>query len=337
MVNILKIIDFKKIIGQEKPIQQLKNIIKNEKIGHAYLFTGSEGIGKKLTAIAFSKAVNCDSLSEDFDPCNECPSCLKIDNSTHSDFQIISSENSVITINQIQNIKNIIYLQPLEGRKKIFLIDDAHKMTVEASNALLKILEEPPAFAVLILITDTPDNILPTIISRCNRVSFFPINRESQKEVLINMHQDLDKRLLEEIILFSSGSFGKAIELIGDLSAIKEKNNFLEWLIDTNPEQMVNKLFSSSEKELTGILNSFLDFTEVMVLWFRDILFFQLKLGPEILSFPERIDKIKEFANYYSQEKIITSLEYLTEIPEKVRKYIQPKILLENFIIQLGD
>lgn len=330
-------IDFKKIVGQKKPIQQLKNIIKYEQIGHAYLFTGREGTGKKISAIAFAKAINCHHLSEDFNPCNHCPSCLKIENGTHPDFHLITPDNYMILLNQIQDIKKTIFWKPLDSSKKIYLIDDAHKMNDDASNSLLKILEEPPPFAVIILITDKPRNLLSTILSRCNRISFFPISIAEQKKVLLSMNGSIDNRLLDEAIIFSAGSYSKALELINNPAGIKERHKLLEWLSESNPKKLLEKLFYSPEKELKNILHSFLDFTEIMILWFRDILFFQLELGPETLSFPNRIDKIREFANYYSKDKIISVLEYLAEIPDKVEKYIQPKILLENFIIQLGD
>jgi DNA polymerase-3 subunit delta' len=337
LVIIFNMIGFEKIVGQKKPIRVLKNLIRSNRIGHAFLFTGKEGIGKKITAIAFAKAINCFNLTENYEPCNRCSSCLKIEKNIHPDFQIITPLNSVITIEQIRNIKDIIYWQPLGSRKKVFLIDDAHKMTVQASNSLLKILEEPPQFAVLILITNSPETILPTIISRCHQISFHPINKGEQRDILMGMNFGLEKNQLEEIILFSSGNLGKAIELAGEPVKLKEKSRYIDWLIGTKPEEVMSKYFSSPENEVKDILNSFLEFSELMVLLFRDILFFQLGLPQEMLSFPERVERIKEFALYYSQEKIITLLNYLSEIPQEIDKYVKPEILMENFIIQLGD
>ncbi len=165
-------IDFKGIIGHYTPIKILKNIIKQDMLGHSYLFIGKEGIGKKLTAIAFSKSINCLNLSNSQESCNSCFSCKKIENNTSTDFNIISPVNSVIKISAIRELKNNIYFQPLENKKKVYIIDDADKMTLEASNSLLKILEEPPDYAVLILITSVPDLILPSIISRCCKIVF---------------------------------------------------------------------------------------------------------------------------------------------------------------------
>ncbi|MDI9597679.1 MAG: DNA polymerase III subunit delta', partial [Atribacterota bacterium] len=143
-------IDFKEIVGHTKPKQILKNRIKNEKIGHSYLFVGNEGIGKKLTAIAFSKAINCKNISEEQDPCNKCSSCQQIEKNSSADFSIISPVDSVIKIEKIREIKSNIYLHPLTNKKKIYIFDNAEKMTTQASNSLLKILEEPPEYAILI-------------------------------------------------------------------------------------------------------------------------------------------------------------------------------------------
>lgn len=301
-------INFDAVVGQQKPIQILKNLISSDKIGHAYLFMGQEGIGKKLAAISFAKAVNCLNLSENYVPCNHCSNCLKIEKGIHPDVNIISPLNSVITIEQIREIKNTIYWQPLEGRKKIFILDDAHRMNHAASNSLLKILEEPPPYAILILITAEPENLLATIISRCHPISFQPLKEAEMRKVLTRMGKGLEK-----------------------------KNRYIDWLLKVNSEQTFNFFFSMGENEMKDITDSFLDFTEVMILWFRDILFLQLGLPKDNLSFPERIDNMKDFTQYYSQEKIINILNYLTQIPEKMEKYINIKILLENFIVQIGD
>lgn len=329
-------ISFDSIVGQKKPIQILKGLIKLNQIGHAYLFVGKEGIGKKTTAIAFAKAINCANLSESCNPCNCCSSCLKIERGVHPDFHIINPINAVISIDQIRGIKDIIYWMPLASRKKIFIINDAHKMTIEAFNSLLKILEEPPEFAVLILITAEPEFIIPTVSSRCYKISFLPIGREEQLKILSSLNLDLDEKQLEEIVLLSPGNLGKSVELAGSKLKLKEKIKYLDWLIETKPEEIISIILSSSEKELAFILDSFLDFTEIMILWFRDVLFYKLGLSQKYLSFSGWEGKIKEFAQYYSEGKIILILNYLSEIPEKIEKHINPKILFENFILHIG-
>jgi DNA polymerase-3 subunit delta' len=330
-------IDFEKILGQEKPIQILKNIIKYNRIGHAYLFTGEEGIGKKMAAIAFAKAINCTNLSENQNSCNKCASCLKVERAIHPDFSIISPLDSVITIGQIREIKKSIYWQPLESRKKIILIDDAHRMNTEASNSLLKILEEPPEFAVLILITAAPNILLPTIISRCSKLIFKPVIEEQQKKILARMNLSVDQKNLEKILLLSAGSPGKAIQLATEQWKMEKKNQYIDWLVKMKPEKMIYGIFESDREMTANTTNSFLDFIEIMVFWFRDILFLKIGLEQDKLYFSDRLEDLINFAKYYSQERLLFILEYLIEIPEKLEKHINQKTLLENILIQIGD
>lgn len=136
----------KDILGQEKPIQRLKKYISTENFPGAYLFTGPEGIGKSLVALNFAKTVNC--LEEKGDSCEKCISCLKMNKNNHPDLHIIdavnNTESSEIKIEYIRHLQEEIYLKPYEARKKVFIIHDAHNLTVDASNAFLKTLEEPP-------------------------------------------------------------------------------------------------------------------------------------------------------------------------------------------------
>jgi DNA polymerase III subunit delta' len=330
-------IDFKQIIGHEKPIQILKNRIKFNRIGHSYLFSGKGGIGKKLIAIAFSKAINCINLSQEQDSCNHCSSCLKIEKNISPDFRIISSEGSGLTIkiDQIRELKRNIYLKPLENRKKLYIIDNADRMTTEASNALLKILEEPPEFAILILITSFPEAILPTILSRCCRLSFKPLKIEQQREI-VTRYLTLAKDELENIIRLSSGSPGKALSIAGNQQKMALKNRFLDSMVKIRPEELIDCIFYP-DKAFPDIKDYLQEYLEMMILWFRDILF--LKMGMDInqLFFQEQINTIREYAYQYTEKRIIFILEYLVSIPEELEKHISPNTLLENIFIQLGD
>ncbi len=328
-------IDFKEIIGHEKPINILKNRIKLDKIGNSYLFTGKEGTGKKLTAIAFSKAINCTNLSKEQHSCNRCSACLKIEKGLSADFDIISPIDSVIKIEQIRKLKRNIYFQPLENSKKIYLIDDADRMTTEASNSLLKILEEPPGFAILILITAFPDAILPTILSRCCRVSFKPLSIEHQREILLK-NISIGKNQLENLLRLSYGSPGKALSLAVNQQKIAVKGQYVDSIVKIRPEELVDYIFNPEEL-FPDIMNSFQDFVEMMIFWFRDILFLKMGMDKNQLIFQEQISAIKQYAQYYPSKKIIMILEYLANIPEEMERHINQNILLENFFIRLGD
>jgi len=175
---------FDDIIGQEKAIARLKGYIDARAVDSAYLFTGPAGIGKALTARAFAKAVNC--LAEGRYGCDECGCCHKIDKGAHADIHIIESADNMsvsgnpqeeaiqIRITQIRKLQEDISYRPYEGRKKVFIINNAHQMNLESANAFLKTLEEPPQDSIIILITDRQALLLPTIISRCRIIKFYP-------------------------------------------------------------------------------------------------------------------------------------------------------------------
>jgi len=328
-------IDFKEIVGHTKPKQILKNRIKNEKIGHSYLFVGNEGIGKKLTAIAFSKAINCKNISEEQDPCNKCSSCQQIEKNSSADFSIISPVDSVIKIEKIREVKSNIYLHPLTNKKKIYIFDNAEKMTTQASNSLLKILEEPPEYAILILVTSAPDKILPTIISRCCRLVFKPLEINQQKKI-ISGNSSIDEKQLDNLIKLSHGSPGMALDLMRNQDKIKIKDNYIESLVKIKPEELSNYIFSS-EKIFPDITNNFQDFVEMMVLWFRDTLLVKMNIDENQLFFQDKIESIRQYAQWFKKDKIILILEYLATIPEELEKHVNQNILLENFFIRLGD
>lgn len=190
----------KDIVGQEKAIKILLRTIQRDKIPSSYLFAGESGIGKKYTAINFSKAINClnryinnqvftqdkdikkgseiplDIDYELIDSCDICDSCKKIDRGIHPDFSLILPEDGQIRIEEIRKINEILFLKPFEGRKKIVIVDDADLMNQNAANAFLKTLEEPPEDSLIILISSNPDRLPETIRSRCTRINFTPLS-----------------------------------------------------------------------------------------------------------------------------------------------------------------
>ena len=176
---------FDGIKGQDRAVSFLKGSISGGRIAHAYIFYGARGVGKKLSALEFAKAVNCASPGER--PCRLCPSCAKIGSSSHPDVSVITpaAGSQSLGIDGIRSLISDISLKPYEARKKIYIIDEADSLTEEASNALLKTLEEPPTDSVIILIAEKLQHILPTIISRSQTVRFFALAAETVERILV--------------------------------------------------------------------------------------------------------------------------------------------------------
>jgi DNA polymerase-3 subunit delta' len=216
-------VSFKDVIGQENAVRLLTGAIKRGRIASSYLFAGEQGIGKKFTAVNFAKALNC--LNPvDFDACDECPSCKKIDAGTHPDFLVIESEGEEIKVDAIRKLEEVLSLKAYEAGTKVVIVDDAERMNIHAANAFLKTLEEPPSGSLIILVSSSPDRLPETIRSRCLRINFTPLSPEACATVI-----EKSSRKHKDIQLLVRLSMGRAgLALKEDL--IKERDSVIEAL-----------------------------------------------------------------------------------------------------------
>lgn len=201
---------FENILGNDKIKKELIGSINNGKYSHSYLFLGISGIGKKMIAKEFAKMILCRGEEK---YCNRCKSCIEFDSGNNPDFAEINPDGNNVKIEQIRELQRKIVEPPIISNKKVYIIDEADSMTKEAQNCLLKTLEEPPEFAVIILIGSNESNFLSTIKSRCTIIKFNPIPSEQVKNY-IEQKYDIHP-ISENIILASEGSIGKA-EILKD-------------------------------------------------------------------------------------------------------------------------
>ena len=216
--------DLEQLIGNEENKQLIEKILKSKNILHNYMFVGKEGIGKKEFAKYFAKKILC--LSEEKN-CN-CKSCLEFESENHPDFLIIEPETNVIKIEQIRNLVAKGIEKPIIGSKKVYIINDANLMTKEAQNCLLKTLEEPPQYLVIILITENESSILTTIKSRCTKISFIPIEKEILKGYLLKnkIFENIDDERLNTF----DGSIGTALNWKANEEIYEETEEFVSGL-----------------------------------------------------------------------------------------------------------
>ena len=263
--------DFKEIIGHERQIENLKNAINNNSISHSYLFEGEEGLGKKKTALAFSKTLLC--KEEKDHPCNTCSSCIKFDSGNHPDFKIIApNKKGTIVIEEIEKIINAVSTSPFEGKRKVFIIDDSHTMNMEGMNTLLKTLEEPPSFMNIILVTSISNKLLPTILSRCQRIRFYPVDKLKIMK-LLREKESLDEDRSAFIADFTKGSIGKSIEIASSEEFFNRRDEVIR-IIDNilngdGTKALASvKFFNDNKDDIHGIL-------DIMLYWFRDLLIYK--------------------------------------------------------------
>lgn len=301
---------FAKIRGQDSAIFFLKASLKNNRLSHAYIFCGPEGSGKFLAALNFAKAIICqDAVS--CEPCDKCPSCQKIDARSHPDIFVLrpEKEGSSVKIDDIRQIIKDIYLKPFEAKKKIYIIDEAHNMKHEASNALLKTLEEPPTDSVLILLTDNLKSLFHTIVSRSQVVRFYPLKADEIKDILMKEHS-VDEPKAHVLSRLASGRLGEAIKY-------KDEDLF------QSRTMIINKISKRSLMDL-----SFDEFSKekmklclnIMLTWFRDILSAKAGVDDSMLVNIDKKEVILEETKKLSFEylegiinDIIMTLSYLEQ------------------------
>lgn len=230
---------FENIAGHENIKNILSNNINTKNILHSYLFIGEDGIGKKMLAKEFAKTILC--TSENNKPCNICKSCVEFNTNNNANFNLINEEGSAIKIEQIRNMQVKIAEKPINSNYKVYLINDAELMTQEAQNCLLKTLEEPPEYIVIILITSNENKVLNTIKSRCMKLYFNNLDKNSVKKVLTEKFEmeDINDSFLDAV----GGSIKKAL-LIKEKSSEYEKITKLFDIIDK--ENLVNFINSAS-------------------------------------------------------------------------------------------
>ena len=225
---------FSNIIGHGKIIENLTNIINNDKVGHAYIFSGPKGIGKMKTAQSFACALMCDNF--DGDSCGECKNCHLTFGNAHPDLKIVDysldsdgKQKASISVDAIREFKTDIYLKPFYAKRKIYILDNADKLTVEAQNALLKIFEEPPLYATVILICSNISKILSTIISRAVLVKFSALKSEELEIYFDKYYNNKDNKSIHTRI--ANGSISDMIKNIEDSNSLVFRNDILESVI----------------------------------------------------------------------------------------------------------
>jgi DNA polymerase III delta' subunit len=203
---------FDSVLGNSRVKRILRLALQRKRLPNSLLFYGTEGVGKRRLAVIVAQAVNCERLRDE--ACGECPSCLAIRDGRFPDVQVIEPSGQVVKIEHLREVRQAAYMRPMIGRKRVFIISEADKMKEDSSNTMLKILEEPPSFSHLILVTDNPHLILPTIRSRCQTFQFVPVGREEIARALRDKGFPEDQAAI--LSLYVGGNLEKALELNWD-------------------------------------------------------------------------------------------------------------------------
>jgi len=317
---------FEKIKGLSRQIDQLKSCIEGRRVASSYLFAGPEGIGKNLLALEFAKALNCENGA--LDSCDTCASCRKIQNRQHPDVHIIDalsqededSNNEVIKIEKIRGLKKDMSLKPYEAKTKVFIIDNAHRLTAEASNCLLKVLEESPGAGLIILVTHKPALLFKTIVSRCSVIKFSPFPRE-ELEAILKEKYAIEGEKAHFLSYFSEGRLGYALRL-KDTDIINEKNRAIDDFSVDNVS-FAQDAQTQNREQLQSRLN-------LLAVWFRDM--YIAKAGmphSEIINYDRRRDLLK-CVERYSFADLDRMLKSICDAILYLQQNINIRLLLSN-------
>jgi DNA polymerase-3 subunit delta' len=301
------------IVGQERLKENLKNALKYNKISHAYMLQGEKLSGKKLVADIFARALQCES-KDGVKPCNECRSCRQAVNRNHPDIIYVGHENpNLISVNEIRTqINGDVAIKPYSSPRKIYIVDEAEKMNIQAQNALLKTLEEPPEYAVIMLLTTKSQAMLQTILSRCVVLETKPVPDDVIKRYLMRTVEIPDYRAAV-CCSFAKGNVGRAVAL----SSNEEFDHMKSKVIDTlkNIYDMEISQIASCVKDISEEKFDKGDYLDLCVIWFRDVLLYKA-IGAfgdtSHIIFKEEMADIANAAShldYDGIERIIRSIE----------------------------
>jgi DNA polymerase-3 subunit delta' len=319
---------FSSIYGQEGPIAVLRNAIGNARVPHAFLFYGAEGIGKRTTALLFAKALNCKEGGTD--PCDTCASCRKIDSGNHPDVLIIEPEGQFIKVADIKELQARLRFLPLEGARRVVIIDDAERMNITSANSLLKTLEEPSASNVFVLVSSRPHLLPMTILSRCHRLRFNPVQRDV---IAAFLEKKLSLEPAKAIILASSagGSIGRALSLHkGDYLALRDS------ILDRVAKGALDPLGCLA---LAGVLAGdkevILEALDILKTWYRDLLVFKETVRAEGLINQDYKGDIERLAGFLDGDAILRGVGAIQDAMTAIERNVNKQLTLETMVFTL--
>lgn len=322
--------NFADLIGQKPIKEHLKKSLQTGKISHAYIFYGEKGCGKKTMASIYARALQCEMHGEE--PCNTCTSCKQALNLNQPDIIYVQHEKpKLISVDEIRSqVNHDVGIKPYSSQRKIYIIDEAEKMNDEAQNALLKTLEEPPAYATILLLTSNLEALLQTIRSRCVTLSFQPISDVDIERYLMREVQIPDYKA-NICAAFARGNIGRAKELAVSTEFEELKDETIRFLQNLS-EKSVSDLaaFAKAKADNTTDAETFL---EMMQMWYRDLLLYKATGNSQRLIFKDDVNSLKHMALKSTYEGINRVLSGIEEARMRILSYVNPELALEWLLV----
>ena len=325
---------FKDIVGHEQIIEHLQNAITMDKVSHAYILNGPDKSGKMMIAEAFARALLCE--KQDPDGCGECRSCRQSDDRNNPDIIYVKHDKpNTISVDDIRTqLNNDIVIKPYSNQYKIYIVDEAEKMNQQAQNALLKTIEEPPAYAVIMLLTTNADSFLQTIRSRC-----ITLNLKSVKNDVIKSYLMTEKKIpdyqADVCAAFAQGVVGKAIKLASsdDFNELKESAlSLIKRLDDIDLYEMGEAIKQISDYKL-----QVQDYFDLITVWYRDVLYMKATNDVNGLIFKDEVYDIKKQASKHSYHGIETIIEALDKAKLRINANVNFDLVIELLLMTIKE
>jgi DNA polymerase-3 subunit delta' len=326
---------FSEIIGHEQIIGHMRSAIESDKVSHAYILNGPEGSGKMMLAEAFAMALQCES-EENIKPCMKCRSCHQAEAHNQPDIIYVSHEkpNTIGVADIRTQINGDIVIKPYSSRYKIYIVDEAQKMNQEAQNALLKTIEEPPSYAIILLLTTNADSFLQTILSRCVSLNLKPVREELIREHLMKRYQLPDYQA-EVCAAFSQGNMGKAIELATSSQFGEIKDAAIQLMKRLDDIELYE--MGEAVKQIEEYKLSISDYFDLMTMWFRDVLYLKATNDVNGLIFRDEVYNMKKQAAKRSYQGIERILKALDNAKARLAANVNFDLVIELLLLTIKE
>lgn len=325
---------FKDVVGHKDIIKYMKNAVEQNKLSHAYILNGQRGSGKKLLARLFAMTLQCE--SGESEPCGVCRSCVQTNSGNQPDIITVKHEKPTsISVDDIrEQLNGDIMIKPYSSRYKIYIIPEADLMTVQAQNALLKTLEEPPEYAVIFLLTENAEGLLATIRSRCVMLKLRNIKDKLVKKYLMEQLQIPDYQA-ELCAAFAQGNIGRAVMLAKSEhfnEIMEEAIQLLKYIDEMELHEIVSAI-----KQINKYKLEVTDYLDIFTIWYRDVLLYKATKDVDSLVFSDQLKFIKEKAkqsSYEGVEKILTSIE---KAKQRIKANVNFDLLMELLLLTIKE
>lgn len=327
-------LNFHDIVGHEQIKEHFQMAIENQKVSHAYILTGEAGMGRKSLAHAFALALLCEKGKAE--PCMECHACKQVLSGNHPDLIHVTHEkpNSIGVDDIREQINDTIMVRPYSSYYKIYIVDEAEKMTQQAQNALLKTIEEPPSYAVIILLTTNQEAFLPTILSRCVQLKLKPLRDFTVKSYLTEaLH--VPEADADIFAAFARGNLGKAISLVSseDFKLMhQEVLKLLKSIQNMDISELLDSIKTLKEQNLD--IYECLDFIQM---WYRDVLLYKVTKDLNLLIFKDQYRSINEISMNSSYEKLERVLEAIDKARVRLDANVNMELAMELMLMVMKE